>query len=38
VDEPFTISPVVSPVIVKGKKIDVTLKPFSFTVIKLGMK
>ncbi|MBL7738561.1 MAG: alpha-L-arabinofuranosidase [Chitinophagaceae bacterium] len=37
-DTPFAVSPVVTTVPVKGKKIDVALKPFSFTVIKLVMK
>jgi alpha-L-arabinofuranosidase len=37
-DAPFAVSPVVTPVAVKGKKLDIMLKPFSFTVIKLGMK
>ena len=38
VDNPFNVMPVVSTVAVKGKKIDVMLKPFSFTVIKVGIK
>ena len=38
VDNPFNVMPVVSTIAVKGKKIDVVLKPFSFTVIKVGVK
>jgi alpha-N-arabinofuranosidase len=38
VDNPFNVMPVVSTIAVKGKKIDVTLQPFSFTVIKVGIK
>lgn len=37
VDAPFTVSPVVSPIAFKGKKFDIALKPFSFTVIKVGL-
>jgi len=35
-DAPFTVAPVVSPLKLKGKKLDIVLKPFSFTVIKLA--
>lgn len=38
VDNPFTVMPVVSTITVKRKKIDITLKPLSFTIIKVGMK
>jgi alpha-L-arabinofuranosidase len=38
VDNPFNIMPVTTSVSVKGKKLDVALKPFSFTVIKVGIK
>ena len=38
VDNPFNIMPAVSTIAVKGKKIDVVVKPFSFTVIKVGVK
>jgi alpha-L-arabinofuranosidase len=38
VDNPFNIVPAVSTTTVKGKKIDVVLKPFSFTVIKIAIK
>jgi len=38
VENPFNIIPVTTPMAVKGKKIDMTLKPFSFTVIKVGVK
>jgi alpha-L-arabinofuranosidase len=38
VDNPFNIVPAVSTTSVKGKKVDVVLKPFSFTVIKIGIK
>jgi alpha-L-arabinofuranosidase len=38
VDNPFNVMPVVSTIAVKGKKVDVVLKPFSFTVIKVGIK
>jgi alpha-L-arabinofuranosidase len=38
VDNPFNVMPVVSTIAVKGTKLDVVLKPFSFTVIKVGIK
>jgi alpha-L-arabinofuranosidase len=38
VDNPFNVMPVTASVSVKGKKVDVALKPFSFTVIKVGIK
>jgi hypothetical protein len=38
VDNPFNVMPVVSAIAVKGKKVDVVLKPFSLTVIKVGIK
>jgi alpha-L-arabinofuranosidase len=38
VDNPFNIVPAVSTTTVKGKKVDVVLKPFSFTVIKIAIK
>jgi alpha-N-arabinofuranosidase len=38
VDNPFNIVPAVSTTSVKGNKVDVVLKPFSFTVIKIGIK
>jgi len=38
VDNPFTVMPVVSTIPVNGKKIDIALKPLSFTIIKVGMK
>ncbi len=38
VDNPFNVMPVVSTIAVKGKKVEVVLKPFSFTVIKVGIK
>jgi alpha-L-arabinofuranosidase len=38
VDNPFNVMPVTSAIPVKGKKIEVALKPFSFTVIKVGIK
>lgn len=38
VDNPFNVMPVVSTIAVKGKKVNVTLQPFSFTVIKVGIK
>ena len=38
VNNPFNVMPVVSSTAVKGKKVDVVLKPFSFTVIKVGIK
>ena len=38
VDNPFNVMPVVTNIAVKGKKVDVVLKPFSFTVIKVGIK
>lgn len=37
-DAPLTISPVAQPLKIKGKKIDVSLKPYSFSVIKVGIK
>ena len=37
-DAPLTISPVSQPLKIKGKKIDVSLKPYSFSVIKVGIK
>ena len=36
VDNPFNVMPVVTTVAVKGKKFDLVLKPFLFTVIKVG--
>jgi alpha-L-arabinofuranosidase len=38
VDNPFNVMPVVSTIAVKGKKVNVVLQPFSFTVIKVGIK
>jgi len=38
VDNPFNVVPVVAPIAVKGKKVDMALKPLSLTVIKIGMK
>jgi alpha-L-arabinofuranosidase len=38
VDNPFNVMPATTSVSVKGKKVDVALKPFSFTVIKVGIK
>jgi alpha-N-arabinofuranosidase len=38
VDLPFNVMPEVSPVAVKRKKIDIVLKPFSFTIVKVAMK
>jgi alpha-L-arabinofuranosidase len=37
VDNPFNVMPITSSIFVKGKKIDITLNPFSFTVIKVGI-
>lgn len=37
-DAPLTISPVDQPLKINGKKVNVSLKPFSFSVIKVGMK
>ncbi|HKZ67765.1 MAG TPA: alpha-L-arabinofuranosidase C-terminal domain-containing protein, partial [Chitinophagaceae bacterium] len=37
IDAPLTISPVAQPLKIKGKKIDISLKPYSFSVIKVGM-
>jgi alpha-L-arabinofuranosidase len=36
VDNPFNVMPVSTTMPVKGKKLDVVLKPFSFSVIKIG--
>jgi alpha-L-arabinofuranosidase len=38
VDNPFNVMPAVSTIAVKGKKVEVVLKPFSFTVIKVEIK
>jgi alpha-L-arabinofuranosidase len=38
IDKPFEVAPVVTTQVVKGKKIDVVLKPSSLTVIKIAMK
>lgn len=38
VDNPFNVMPVISTTTLKGKKLDIVLKPFSFTVIKVGIK
>jgi len=38
VDKPFTVAPVVSPLTIKGKKIDIVVQPYSFTVIKIATK
>lgn len=35
-DKPFTVAPVTSPLPVKGKKLDITLQPFSFTLIRIN--
>jgi alpha-L-arabinofuranosidase len=37
-DEPFTVAPATTMQAIKGKKIDVSLKPHSFTVIRVGIK
>ncbi len=37
-DAPLTISPVTQPLKIKGKKIDASLKPYSFSVITIGIK
>ncbi|MBL7742537.1 MAG: alpha-L-arabinofuranosidase [Chitinophagaceae bacterium] len=37
-DTPFTVSPVVTTMNAKGRKLDVTVKPFSLLVIRLGIK
>ena len=38
VDNPFNIMPVVSTMPVKGKKMEIVLKPLSLTIIKIGMR
>jgi alpha-L-arabinofuranosidase len=38
VDNPFNVMPVSTTQAVKGKKLDLVLKPFSFTVIKVGSR
>jgi alpha-L-arabinofuranosidase len=38
VDNPFNVMPVSTTQVVKGKKLNVVLKPFSFTVIKVGTR
>ena len=38
VDNPFNVMPVTSTTNLKGKKLEAVLKPFSFTVIKVGIK
>ncbi len=37
-DLPLAISPVTAPMAVKGKKINISLKPNSLTVIRVAMK
>jgi alpha-L-arabinofuranosidase len=37
-DLPLAISPVTQPMAVKGKKINISLKPNSLTVIRVAMK
>jgi alpha-N-arabinofuranosidase len=38
VNDPFNVIPTVSPLTIKGKKIDISLKPYSFTIIKVATK